>query len=310
MRPGVYTLWRMDVRETLTLIRDLDRPLGSALRTLRVGPWKFAIVGLDEELASTLDERWGGFLSREPEAAPRLVVRALRGEAGVGLGAIGRGERYRIEASFDGDTPLVRSYHFALCPDEEPDQWRLVLVEPTGEAIERVVENALRYLVARLAILSGGFALHGAGVLRGGQAYLFAGPSRSGKTTAVRLAAPDRSLGDDFAVLLPAAGGWVAPAVPFDNAETRPSSVPAWGPFPVHGVWRLFHAPDARVETPAGTPAATASLLGCTAFPWALADLTAPMIEHVRRFVESGRFGHLHFSPTSDLWPLLEPATR
>ena len=46
-------------------------------------------------------------------------------------------------------------------------------------------------------------ALHGAGVMREERAYLFVGPSRSGKSTAVRLSAPAISMGDDFAVVLP-----------------------------------------------------------------------------------------------------------
>jgi hypothetical protein len=298
----------MDAQELLAAIRELDRPQGDSVRWLRIGQWRFALVGLDAALAQTLDLRWGGFLSRQSDAAPRLVIHVMRGEGALGLGAIGRGERYRLEASFEADVPLVRSYHFALCPGEDADEWRCALIEPVGETTDRVMENVLRYLVARVAILDGGFALHGAGVVRGGRAFLFAGPSRSGKTTAVRLSGPDRSLGDDFAVVLPWGAGWGAPAVPFDNSEEAPPA-PAWGPFPVAGIWRLFHGAEARVES-VPVAKATASLLGCTAFPWALADLTAPMIQQVRRFVEGGGFAHLRFSPASELWPLLEPAAR
>lgn len=301
----------MDTSEIVSSIRDLDRLHGPALRRLRVGPWNLGIEGLDDELARALDRRWGGFVTDAPESDEtfRSTVRLMRGEAFHGLGAIGRGERYRIEASFDRDTPLVRSYHFALCPEEgEENEWRCALIDPVGELAERVVENVIRYLVARVAILDGGFALHGAGVVRGGRAFLFAGPSRSGKSTAVKLSLAERSLGDDFAVVLPAGGGWAAPAVPFDNSEAAPAS-PSFGPFPVAGIWRLYQAPEARVEVPT-TVKGAASLLGCTAFPWALSDLTGPMIQHVRRFVEGGGFAHLHFSPASELWPLLEPAVR
>ena len=295
----------MDTQETLTALRELERPHGTAIRCLRIGTWRYLLVGLDEDLAAALDRRWGGFLYRDPDEQPRLVVRVLRGEAELGLGAVGRGERYRIEASFEQDTPLVRSYHFALCPDEDGEHWRCALVDPVGEAADRVVENALRYLVARTAVIEGGFALHGATVERGGRAFLFAGPSRSGKSTAVRLSAPARSLGDDFAVVLPQGDGWVVPSVPFDNAEVAPDH-PDFGPFRIAGIWRLHHAAAARVETPP-IAAATASLLSCTAFPWTLSDLTAPMIGHVRRFVETGRFAHLHFRIASDFWPLIDP---
>jgi hypothetical protein len=72
----------------------------------------------------------------------------------------------------------------------------------------------------------------------------------------------------------------------------------------VAGVWRLFQALEARVETPQLAEAA-ASLLGCAAFPWALSDLSAALLANIARFVQDGSFQYLHFARTPDFWNVL-----
>jgi hypothetical protein len=166
-----------------------------------------------------------------------------------------------------------------------------------------VLDNAARYLVARLAIVNGGLALHGAGVRRAGRAWIFAGPSGAGKSTAVRLSLPAVSLGDDLAVVLPFEGGWAAPALPFDNAEVAPQAG-VRGLTPLAGVLRLFQAERHRVEHPSGV-LAQASLLACAAFPWALPDLADRAGESVAQLAASGLYAHLHFALDSGFWPLL-----
>jgi hypothetical protein len=285
-------------------LRTLDRPFGDERRRLRCGPLTLDIEGLDADLARLLGERWGAFL--EPAPAPRRPgVRLLRAGPEGWLPPAEPGSYYRIEARSAAPV-LAVSYHFALGPDAEPGLWRAGISERASEPLGRVVENALRYLTARVAVERGGFALHAAGVVRDGRAFVLAGPSGAGKSTAVRLAAPARSLGDDFAVLLPDGDGWCTPAVPFDNSE-RATHAPAALPFPVEGVFRLHQAPAARVERPTAALAA-ASLMACTAFPWALPDQGHALAEHVGRFVASGRYHHLYFTREDSLWSQIEGA--
>ncbi len=292
-------------RKLLDAVRAAELALGGATRILRVGDRSIRIEGLDEDLAASLDVRWGGFVQRDTEDPVRLAVVLFDGGAKVFRVQKARGEDYQIEAAEEDGTLLVHSYHFALCAEDEPDRWRCVLTAQDEERRDRVVENAVRYLVARVAVEDGGFALHAAGVLRGGRVFLFAGPSRSGKSTAVRLSAPARSLGDDYALVLPRPGGWGVPAVPFDNSERAPEDPPR-GLFPLAGIWRLHHAAEPRVERLAPARAA-ASLMACTAMPWAMQDLATPLLEHVKRYAAMERFEHLHFRRAPDFWSLLDP---
>lgn len=288
-----------DVRARLL---RLDRSAGNAARDLAIGVDTIRFSGLTDGIAAILHARWGGFLSAAGDAEPDIGVRLVRGDGSGWLPRWRPGEHYRLEADAMGGPLVVRSYHFALVP-ELSGAWRLAVLEQPDESVGRIVDNAARYLVARLAIERGGLAVHGAGVRRQARAWIFAGPSGSGKTTATRLSASAESLGDDFAIALPHDGGWAVPALPFDNSEVAPPD-PVRGLTPLLGMWRLYKAEHHRVERPTGVMA-QASLLACAAFPWALPDLADRAGESVAAIAASGIFGHLHFARDPGFWGLL-----
>jgi hypothetical protein len=289
----------MDPGDLHGRLARLDRQAGAEERQLLLGDLAVRIAGLDAGLAGELDRRWGGFLSRRLDREPACTVRVFDAGPEGWLEAPLDVEAYRIEARNAADRRVIASYHFALARDAGPATWRLGLTCQDREPRQRCLDNAVRFLVAQSIVARGGFAMHAAGVLRNGRAYLFAGPSRAGKTTAVALAAPARSIGDDFALVVPRGEEWMAPAVPFDNSE-RVRDRPSTGAFPVAGIWRLYQATSTRVEDPR-PDVAVATLMGCTAFPWTLPELAPRLLEHVEAFVASGRFHHLHFSKDEPL---------
>jgi hypothetical protein len=282
----------------------LEAERGPETRTLAIAHWELDVVGLDAELAADLDERWGSFVARGAAQSPALKLRVLNGDAGLSLGRDRAGEIYRLEAEQEGECLLVRSHHVAVCAErEDPSSWRAGMAVTDDEPPGRVLDNVVRYLFARLCVREGGFALHGAGVLRGNRAHIFAGPSRSGKTTAVGLS-PGSSLGDDFAVVVETADGWRTTAVPFDNRE-RPPETPPTGWIPVAAVWRLERSERTEVR-PLTAVQAASSLMASTTFPWAMPDLADAMLDHVRRFASTSVVGVLSFTKEADFWPLIE----
>jgi hypothetical protein len=287
----------------LDTLRSLGRPRGTRSIALALGEWGLVIEGLDDDLAATLERRWAGFVVPARDAACTRRLRVVRGDASLWLPHWQPFERYRIEGTLERGVPVARSYHFALAPEAEGGSWTFALADEPDEPVERVVENVARFMLSRIAAEAGGFALHGAGVLRDGRAYVFAGPSLSGKSTAVALSAPARSLGDDLAVLVPRGATWLAPALPFDSSEKAPPKADGVL-FPVAGTWRLFQAAEARLERVPPTIAA-ASLMGCAAFPWAMPDLSESVLEHVRRYIGAAAFAHLYFRKSPDFWDLL-----
>jgi hypothetical protein len=291
------------IEEARARLSRLDRLAGRGSGDLTIGDEVIRLMGLTDSIASMLHARWGGFFSPAGGGAPQVLVRTVSDDGDDWLPRWRAGEGYRVEADAAGGPLVVRSYHFALGP-EIGGAWRLAVHESAAEPVARVVENAVRYLVARRAIERGGIAVHGAGVKRSGKAWIFAGASGSGKSTAVRLLQPVTSLGDDFAVIVPAGGGWASPALPFDNAETAPSD-PERGLVPLGGIFRLFKADRHRVERPTGV-LAQASLLACAAFPWALPDLADRAGESIARLASSGLYGHLHFAVDPGFWSVVE----
>jgi hypothetical protein len=286
-------------------LRSLGSGLGERTRTLRIGAWEIRIDGLDDELGRALERRFGPFLRREERPPAPVTVSLLRAGTAGWLEPPAPGEHYRLEAVYAGARRVIASYHFGLCALPGGRGWRVGLTDQAVEPQERVVDNALRVVVASLALAEGGFAMHAAGVLHEGRAWLFAGPSRSGKTTAVALAGPARSLGDDFALTVWRDGAWYVPATPFDNAA-RIDAVPPPGLHPLAGIYRLHQAPQTRVERPAPSRA-IASLLGCVAFPWAMPEAADTLLDRAGRLVGEGRFAHLHFRRDAELWDTLAP---
>jgi hypothetical protein len=259
---------------------------------------------LDARQAEELDGRWGGFIRDRAAESPAATVRVLDAGENLTLDPSMRDKVLRMEGLTLPGGVLVRSYDFALCPDRSsPDTWLAGFAPTTSEPAGRILENVIRYLVARLAVEAGGFALHAASLVREGRAFVFAGASRAGKTTVVSVSAPSQSLGDDYAVLLPADSGWQVVPVPFDNREQSPPDRPR-EPIPAAGIWRLFQADAARVD-PLPPGKGVASLMGCVTSPWAMPDLAGKLLENVQAFVTGSRFAHLHFRLEPDFWDLI-----
>lgn len=287
-------------------LRRLTSTRGEQARSLVLGGHALRLEGLDDELALQLDRRWGGFLRRAHTGEASTTLRLLRGGPQSWLRrSPAQGGQYRLEAFNDPGRRVIASEHFAMCAEPQEDCWRVAVTDrPAMEPLERVLDNVCRILAGRLALAQGGFALHAAGVLREGRAHIFAGPSRAGKSTAVALAAPAQSLGDDFSLVLEAGGRWLTCAVPFDNSE-RILETPAEGTWPVDGIWRLHQSRESRVERPQDR-LAIASLMSCVAFPWLFPELAHATLEHVGGLVHSGRFAHLHFNKDAALWETIE----
>ncbi|HXV75012.1 MAG TPA: hypothetical protein VD788_01735 [Candidatus Polarisedimenticolaceae bacterium] len=275
---------------------------GALTADLVVGRWIVRFEGLADADRDELGHRWGPFLREPAGTEPALRIRVLDAGADAWLGPPRvRGERYRLELEGDRPAGLIVSHNFALDRNVTGGApWRAGISAPTREPRGRIVENVARLALAELALAAGGFALHAAGVLHAAKAWLYCGPSRSGKSTAVALSVPARSLGDDFAVLAPRAGEWSAAAVPFDGAERVGRAAPR-GEFPVAAAWRLYRGDGTRVERPEPR-IATASLMACAAFPWLYPDRAADLLDRIDRFAAETGFAHLHFSSGSDLY--------
>jgi hypothetical protein len=209
-----------------------------------------------------------------------------------------------VEVESTEHGPLLVSYGFVAGPERSPEAYRVALKPSGREPGFRSLENAVRCLLARVAVEEGGFAMHAAGILRDEMVYILAGKSGSGKTTAVSLSRPAASMGDDFAIVLPGDGFWVSFAVPFDNSGRPPADAPP-GLHSVAGIFRLFKGEEAGLECP---PKASrqASLFACIMSPQLMPDLVNRLMRNVGNYTDRAPYGHLHFRLDPGFWDLLE----
>ena len=280
-------------------LTSLTARWGAEAFDLRLGVWTVRLCGLDPALAVELGERWGPFV--EPCSGGPVTTTLVAYDAGEPPWLPATDLLYRLEARGSTAHRVIAARQFALGAEpEDPATFRLGIARGP-ELRARIVENAVRVILAHLALDQGGFAMHAAGVLYEGRAYLYAGPSRSGKTTAVAASAPAASLGDDFALVWPEQGGFHAPALPFDGRERMPITAPR-GVYPVAAIWRVYHGDAVRLDRPSPR-VASASLLSCAAFPWVYPERAGALVDHVQRYIDSGcDFAHLHFALGANLY--------
>jgi len=120
----------------------------------------------------------------------------------------------------------------------------------------------LRVLLSMVLLQQDGFLLHAATIVRDGKAYVFAGRSGAGKSTASALSPAGSVLTDEISLLRRYDGQWFAHGTPF------------WGEFhaggrneryPLSGVYALQQALEDRTE-PLSTKEAFRALLRCVLF--------------------------------------------
>ena len=106
-------------------------------------------------------------------------------------------------------------------------------------------------------------------------------------------------------MVLPDPGlGWVAPALPFDNAERAPQP-PAGGPFRVAAIYRLTQAKIDRVRS-LGMLEATRALLQSVVLPWAMPDLQPRLLQQLDRFLRHVHVADLELRDDPGFWGPLE----
>jgi hypothetical protein len=121
-----------------------------------------------------------------------------------------KGKKYRIillpkpEANPEQEITLERDNgHYLLLGDGFRAVYELkkkqVVVRLRLE--ESFFDRFLRVFVSLIALSENGFLIHGAGIASPGRAYLFAGPSSSGKTTVVRMAKGFHILNDELTLV-------------------------------------------------------------------------------------------------------------
>jgi hypothetical protein len=176
-----------------------EAPPSRLLITCAGRPWLVQLEGPQprDELAAVLGA-WARVPSREEEPpAGAGVIRILeRDLADATAGVERRAEGLRIRS---------RDYELLLFQGEGQPY---VEVTCRPGCSRKVAGRALRIAVLHAALMDGGLVLHASSVKTTGSAYVFAGMSGAGKTTAAGAFPPEDRLDDDLVILGAEDGRW------------------------------------------------------------------------------------------------------
>jgi len=155
----------------------------------------------------------------------------------------------------------------------------------TKAQMTRVFEQLLyqAFYSARAARGYEAVLMHAAGVIRGGDGFLFVGASGTGKSTVADLSQAHTVVNDEVCLVEFGAGGPVLHSTPFNGLYRRKHA----GCAPLRAVLLLAHGPAHRLE-PIGAAAAVAALTGQVVAPLGLEDALSPRIS-VRMLDLAGR---------------------
>ncbi len=266
--------------------------------------------GLSAPQCDILAERFSPFVLPEGEPGPAEAdLRVGLRRAGVERFLAPRGdaaEIYRMGRRFTGGRMTLWSYEFAGWVEAQSRRAELALVEPAGSLFERGLENFLRVVTANFILDRGGLLVHGAGVVRNGEAHIFFGPSGSGKTTVTHFSPRDMVLSDDLTLVVPHPdGGYAAAGIPFGMAHHRRPATQA--SFRIGSFNRLVQSREVRREAIAGGRA-VAEISGSLPFVMQDAAQAGRALDTVERVLRDIPAYRLFFRRDDSFWNVV--ATR
>lgn len=165
----------------------------------------------------------------------------------------------------------------------------------------------LRYLYTFLHLHEGsGLALHGLGVLKEDEVYVFFGPSGSGKTTAAELSAKHIILSDDLVFLQHAEESyWVHPTPPWGDMQRGKRENRA---YPLKAVFKLIKAAEIAIHV--GNPAkALADVLTIPHLPPGLVEPDI-LLSRFLRLMREVPYYELCFTKDLSFWPCIDEKLR
>jgi hypothetical protein len=263
------------------------------------GPYRFS--GLSADQLETALGRFGELRVDAPAAVTTAVFRAAADDFSE---VDTRGWEYGMD--FDCGPSAVRLAGLDLAGRLD---WRPALGgalwTPAGEGdrFPGILENFCRVLVAYRLHELGGAVIHGAAVVHGDGALLFAGPSGAGKSTVSRMAL-ERGLAvtsDDLNALLPSPDGAILAGLPFTGDLERGDGRAR---HPLRALFRLEKDTGDRL-LPLGRAEAAACLMACSPFVNADRNRHTALLSSLLDLTQGVPVHALRFSLTGGMWSLL-----
>ncbi len=273
----------------------------------------FSLAGLDLKLSGLsssdrdlIRSRYGCFIREEGSHGAgeiEIVEAEVPGFLKPRNAAAGEPEYYRLEQAWSDDRLVCYSYEFAGWFDPQRRSGKLALARLDEGPLHRAFENFLRVVAAHWFLRRGSLLIHASGVVRGGGAYLFFGPSGAGKTTVTLLSEGDLILGDDLILLQPNGESFEACSVPFRGVYREPPATDR--AFPLAAAYRLIQDRRDFVEE---MPASRAAAELMASLPFVMEGAGGLRAVEIAALLARRTPVHrLHFRKSSEFWSVVRP---
>jgi hypothetical protein len=242
----------------------------------------------DSGLLTMLQDRYAGFVSRTAEPVFDFEVSVVAGTfpGDADLSVRCEGGRWLVDR---GD------FHA-----EWDSRTRTGAIRQTRNPY--AADSVLRIVHTLLLSVEGGFLLHAASAVRGGRAYVFAGPSGAGKTTVARLAPADVTLlSDEISYIRKTESGYAAFGTPFAGEMGQPGEKIS---APLAAIYRLDQASANRAE-PLEPTRAVSTLLRNLLFFSDSRELTRHVFDSACNCAGEVPMYSLAFTRDANVWNLI-----
>jgi hypothetical protein len=260
-----------------------------SVATIEIGEIPILLRPSDPAFCGLLAKRYAGFLHSSSEPACCFEIHLdPSGQASDEDACVTRhGSRWRFRR---GD----------FCAEWSPREgsgWIRQCPNPYS------IDAVLRITHSLVLAEQGGFLVHAASAIRGGQAHLFAGVSGAGKTTMSRIAPRDATLlTDEISYVRKTRAGYSAYGTPFAGELARPGANRS---APVRAVYLLEQGPCNRIAAISRTDAVR-SLMRHILFFAHDQEMVARVFDSVLEFVSRVEVSRLIFTPDARAWELIQ----
>lgn len=251
----------------------------------------FRVVGVSEESLDWLKERYRPFLSNKPASVTLKVELQQRRPRG-------RPPRPSVEWR-NGNFTIT----LAACRAEGSLATKRVrlFVPPAPSALS---PSLFRILCSLLLLREGGFLLHASGIVQNRRAWVFCGPSESGKTTIALLAGKRRVLNDETVAILKRPRSYVACATPFFG-EGGPAMAMMNTQAPIKGMFFL-HQAEQFSHRQLTAREAIEQAFSQVFLPKRDSTVVSGILGNLADFAGQVPCYNLFFPPRADLWEYLD----
>ncbi len=220
-----------------------EKTVGNESMSVGFSGLSIKIEGLNDDLKTRLVERYEGYSENDNRALSTLRVYYGKDcfikpdEEGM----------LKIDEKENEDGIFILSQDFSGFINKDKSEGFVLL---NGDKEPKILLLAIEGFIMRvfclLALEKGGFFLHSCGMVKENRAYIFYGPSGSGKSAIATLSPELGILSDDLVLIIPENGKYYASSTPFWGAIARAMRIK--GIFEIAGVYKLVKSSETEMK--------------------------------------------------------------